>query len=171
MYNIVEKKKYLDKLSQWPRQVTEGTLIVTPNSGHFIHKDEPELAVMAIRRVFFSNPLKSLNQIIHNGSADDMIAQYKKMKNYYPENYLNPNILITTGYNLLQEKRQEESISVLQFYISENPDDFNGYDSLGEAYMEAGKMDQAILNYQKSLDLNPANTNAEKMLKKIQTKE
>lgn len=47
------------------------------------------------------------------------------------------------------------------------PDSFNVYDSLGEAYMVAGERELAIKNYKKSLELNPNNTNAAKMLKKI----
>jgi predicted negative regulator of RcsB-dependent stress response len=41
------------------------------------------------------------------------------------------------------------------------------YDSLGEAYMKAGNKDEAIRNYKKSLELNPKNDNAKKMLEKI----
>jgi predicted negative regulator of RcsB-dependent stress response len=41
------------------------------------------------------------------------------------------------------------------------------YDSLGEAYMKKGDKEKAIENYQKSLGLNPNNTNAREMLKKL----
>jgi cytochrome c-type biogenesis protein CcmH/NrfG len=41
------------------------------------------------------------------------------------------------------------------------------YDSLGEAYMDAGRKDLAIQNYEKSLQLNPKNDKAVNMLKKL----
>ena len=41
------------------------------------------------------------------------------------------------------------------------------YDSHGEAYMEAGDREQAILNYERSLELNPKNQNAVRMLEKL----
>ncbi len=43
----------------------------------------------------------------------------------------------------------------------------NIYDSLGEAYMNAGKSDLAIEFYEKSLERNAANSNAVQMLKKL----
>jgi predicted negative regulator of RcsB-dependent stress response len=39
--------------------------------------------------------------------------------------------------------------------------------SLGEAYFVSGNTPQAIQNYEKSFALNPANTNAAMMLKKL----
>ena len=47
------------------------------------------------------------------------------------------------------------------------PEAFNTYDSLGEAYMTAGRTADAIANYQRSLDLNPNNTNAAAMLSRL----
>jgi cytochrome c-type biogenesis protein CcmH/NrfG len=41
------------------------------------------------------------------------------------------------------------------------------YDSLGEAYMTNGDKERAIKNYQKAVELNPQNTNAIEMLKKL----
>jgi hypothetical protein len=41
------------------------------------------------------------------------------------------------------------------------------YDSLGEAYMANGDKELASKNYRKSLELNPKNTNAVEMLKKL----
>ena len=43
----------------------------------------------------------------------------------------------------------------------------NAYDSLGEAYMKAGPK-MAIVNYKKSLQLDPGNQNAVGQLKKLQ---
>ena len=47
------------------------------------------------------------------------------------------------------------------------PDDANTHDSLGEAYAEAGRKDEAISRYRKSLELDPKNDNAAKMLEKL----
>jgi len=41
---------------------------------------------------------------------------------------------------------------------------------LGEAYMRRGDTKSAIEHYQRSLKLNPANTNAVKMLEKLNAK-
>ncbi len=47
------------------------------------------------------------------------------------------------------------------------PDAFNPYDSLGEAYMDAGDHEKAIANYKKSIELNAGNENGKDMLKKL----
>ena len=50
------------------------------------------------------------------------------------------------------------------------PQSSNVYDSLGEAYMLNGGKELAIKNYEKSLELDPKNTNAVDMLKKLRGK-
>jgi len=47
------------------------------------------------------------------------------------------------------------------------PNASNPYDSLAEAYMVQGDREAAIKNYRKSLELNPNNTNAVTMLKRL----
>ncbi len=47
----------------------------------------------------------------------------------------------------------------------------NVYDSLGEAYMDAGDTTRAIANYRRSLRLNPANHNAADALRELGRRE
>lgn len=72
------------------------------------------------------------------------------------------------GYQLLAEKRLADALTIFQYYTRDFPESSNAYDSLGEAYMIAGKKDLAIENFQKSLQLNPRNSNAKKMIEKLQ---
>jgi CubicO group peptidase (beta-lactamase class C family) len=72
------------------------------------------------------------------------------------------------GYLLLQSGDVQEAIAVLQRNVQEYPESWNVYDSLGEAYMDAGQKDLAIANYQKSLQINPKNENGVERLKKLQ---
>ena len=72
-----------------------------------------------------------------------------------------------SGYALLNSGQTEDAIRVFQANVAYYPDDANAYDSLGEAYLGAGKKDLAITNYQKSLELDPANHNAVMMLAKL----
>jgi CubicO group peptidase (beta-lactamase class C family) len=71
------------------------------------------------------------------------------------------------GYQLLAKKKVEDAIKVFALNVQEYPRGWNCYDSLGEGYMNAGQKELAIKNYEKSLELNPGNTNAVEMLKKI----
>ena len=51
-----------------------------------------------------------------------------------------------------------------------HPKSGNAYDSLGEAYMTAGKNELALKNYRKSLELDPTNSNAEQMIERIKSR-
>ena len=73
------------------------------------------------------------------------------------------------GYNLLAMKRVKDAIEVFRLNVEDYPQSSNTYDSLGEAYMVNGDKDLAIKNYQRSIELNPENTNGVEMLKKLLT--
>lgn len=73
------------------------------------------------------------------------------------------------GYRLLREDKVPEAIEVFKFIVSEFPDASNPYDSLAEGYFMNKQYDLALLNYKKSLELNPKNTNAERMIQQIQS--
>lgn len=64
------------------------------------------------------------------------------------------------------KKRLKYSNTNVELY----PDVANTYDSLGEAYMVADQKNEAISNYERSLELDPGNTNAAEMLKKLKEK-
>ena len=74
------------------------------------------------------------------------------------------------GYNLLSDKKLQEAIDIFKLNVFAFPKSANAFDSLGEAYLEAGNKDLAIENYKKSLLLNPDNKNAEEVLKRLANK-
>ncbi len=72
------------------------------------------------------------------------------------------------GYELMSDEKLDEAIEVFKLNVKLFPDEPNVYDSMGEAYMNAGKKDLAIANYKKVLELSPNNPNAKQMLEKLQ---
>jgi CubicO group peptidase (beta-lactamase class C family) len=71
------------------------------------------------------------------------------------------------GYALLRTEQAEQALLVFQLNTRVFPAAFNTWDSLGEAHMILGHDDEAIHAYQRSLELNPDNTNAETMISRI----
>lgn len=63
-----------------------------------------------------------------------------------PENLLNQ-----FGYGLMGQKKLDEAISVFQRNVELYPDSANVYDSLGEGYENAGKLDMGIQNIEKAI--------------------
>lgn len=75
--------------------------------------------------------------------------------------------LNTFGYGLLRDKRYAEAIAVMRLNVAAYPQDANAYDSLAEAYRDAGEKALAIRNYETSLRMNPQNDNAKVQLDKL----
>jgi CubicO group peptidase (beta-lactamase class C family) len=99
--------------------------------------------------------------------VEKAIADYATQRARGPEKAFGPGDLNDAGYLLLGDGKTEEAIKVFQTNAALYPDDANSYDSLGEAFMKAGKRESAIENYQRSLKLDPTNDNAARMLAKL----
>ncbi len=110
----------------------------------------------------------TLEKDILSAGIEKAIRNFKKAKGSkdnkltYEENDLN-----SLGYSLLNRQMNTESVKVFRLALDIYPNSANLYDSLGEAYMRSGDNIKAILNYEKSLDLNPGNNNAIEMLNKL----
>jgi len=75
------------------------------------------------------------------------------------------------GYELLGKNKTQDAIEILKLNVEAFPSSSNVYDGLGEAFMKNGNKELAIENYKKSLELNPKNSNAEDMIKKLTRRE
>jgi predicted alpha/beta superfamily hydrolase len=80
----------------------------------------------------------------------------------------NEEFLNNCGYNQLRLKHIGNAIAIFTENVKLHPKSFNAYDSLGEAYMNAGNKELAIRNYKKSIALNPNNVDGKQMLEKLQ---
>jgi CubicO group peptidase (beta-lactamase class C family) len=108
-------------------------------------------------------------ELMENGKFEEALSQYRQIKKEQPNNLtVSEDRLNNLGYNLLRQKKLEESIGLFKLNVEFYPQSWNTYDSLAEAYMTAGKKDLAIANYKKSLELNPQNAGGQAMLKKLE---
>ena len=157
----------LEQYGKWIADATEGGLVVTSDSSHYIQRDEPSLVVSAIRRVVFPSVQNALERAIKEKGVDAAIGLYRQMRQRYPAEFFRESILNVLGYQQLNAKHVQEAIALFKLNVEVYPNGFNTYDSLAEAYMVQGDREAAIKNYRKSLALNPDNTNAVSMLKKL----
>jgi len=80
------------------------------------------------------------------------------------------NELNTYGYTLMGNNEQDKAIEVFLLNTQKNPKSANVWDSLGEAYATKGDKKNAIINFKKSLSLNPppaVKANSEKFLAQL----
>jgi len=109
-----------------------------------------------------------LVETMANNGVEAAIAQYHDLKRDAQDEYIiNESSLNVLGYALLDQGRSEEALRILKLNVEEYPASSNVYDSMGEAYYKTGDLDSAVINYAKSLELNPHNSNAIQMLQKI----
>jgi tetratricopeptide (TPR) repeat protein len=71
------------------------------------------------------------------------------------------------GYALLTTEKAEQALAVFELNTRVFPEAFNTWDSLGEAHMVRGHDADAIHYYERSLELNPDNANATRMIARI----
>lgn len=99
----------------------------------------------------------------------ERIALYHRLKKENSDgyNFENRDELNMYGYSLLWSDLPKEALAIFKLNVEQFPDWFEGYDSLGEGYMNNGDNEQAIANYEKSLQLNPENFNADDQIERI----
>lgn len=108
-------------------------------------------------------------EYIYEGKMAEGVELFVKNKDEYIRS--NPSLetsLTILGYRHLRKEEYNSAIPIFKLIVEIFPQSYNAYDSLGEAYMLNGDRELAILNYEKSLELNPDNTNAANMLKKLE---
>jgi len=112
-----------------------------------------------------------LSRTLTEKGLDAAVAQYRELKaTGFGDLFVNEGELNNLGYRLLRERRPREAIEILKLNVEAYPQSANVFDSLAEAYMLNGDTAPAIENYEKSLALDPKNTNAAEMLRKLKGK-
>ena len=78
--------------------------------------------------------------------------------------------LLNAGRQVAERGDLDNAVLIFRAILSESPESWEAYDALGEAYIQKGDTIQAIQSFKKSVELNPQNTNAIEMLKKMKGK-
>lgn len=127
-----------------------------------------------IFRILYNQPIDppkasiadALSKTLATNSLANALKQYEEIKKQ-PTYYINEGEINQLGYNLISESKFKEAIAMFNLNVVEYPQSANVYDSRGEAYMLNGEKAKAIVDYKKSLELDPYNMNAIKKLKEM----
>ena len=113
----------------------------------------------------------SLLPIIFEKGIDSAVAKYHELYKTQKDKYdFDQDQLNGLAYKFLQNKMFDNAIGLLKLNVETYPGDPNVYGFLGEAYMYKGDKESAIKSFEKSLQLNPKNTQIEDILKKLKEK-
>jgi len=111
---------------------------------------------------------KDFNDLAFKQDYEDLIPLYKRTVVEYPNLELQEGMLNIFGLRLsFNPKKKEQGYNVLLLALHLYPKSANLYDSLAEAYFYNKDYSNAIINYKKSLELNPVNQNAIDRLKQL----
>jgi len=111
---------------------------------------------------------QALSATIATSGVDLAEKQYHELKAAHSATYsFDEGELNSLGYELIRTKRFKDAIRILQLNVEAFPESSNVYDSLAEAYMDDGDKARAVVNYRRSVELNPKNRNAIVWLEKL----
>ena len=109
-----------------------------------------------------------LERTLNDRGIDAALKAFEEGKAGGPGSYfVDENEINQLGYRLMNAGKLPEAIEVFTLNVREFPKSWNVYDSLGEAYSAHGDRALAIKNYEKSIELNPNNTNGISILKRL----
>jgi predicted negative regulator of RcsB-dependent stress response len=108
---------------------------------------------------------KNLSGLVSSGkSTDEIIEIIKNQDNDKPKFDISENQINILGYLLMRQEKNQDALKFFKLNTELYPNGFNTYDSYGECLLKLGDTENGIKAYQKSLELNPDNTNAKIML-------
>ena len=130
--------------------------------------ETPPIRKSLVRQVTLPNLSSVMQTALNSGGVDAMRAAHQAwMDNPATASLFTERDVNALGYRLMGSGQLAEATVVFELNAAANPNSFNVYDSLAEAYMNGGDKGRAIEFYRKSLELNSGNTNATAMLEKL----
>jgi CubicO group peptidase (beta-lactamase class C family) len=111
--------------------------------------------------------LTTLNAGLQTRGYERAVAVVNDVKRKHPELHLSEDYVNSWGYQLAGQGKLREALEIFRLNVSLYPKNWNTYDSLAETYERIGNRQFAIVNYKRSLALNPNNSNATEHLKKL----
>jgi CubicO group peptidase (beta-lactamase class C family) len=115
---------------------------------------------------------ETLYKIAIEKNVSSAVAEYRKLKAENSPTYdFSESELNTLGYQLLGMKRTIDAIEIFKLNVEMFPKSANPYDTLGEAYLADNQKELALANYKKAVELDPRNTNALQIVRRLEGKE
>jgi len=111
---------------------------------------------------------QALTETIAASGVTAAITRYRELKEQHGDEYdFGEGQLNGLGYQLMAAGDVDGAIEIFNLNVEMFPEAFNPHDSLGEAYMAAGRTEDAIVSYARSLELNPGNAGAVRQLMRL----
>lgn len=114
---------------------------------------------------------KKLSKLHSSGKSINEIAEIIQTSDVKNSEYdFSENGLNMFGYQLMAAEKNKEALQIFKINTELYPKGFNTYDSYGECLVKLGQVEKGVEAYKKSLELNPKNDNAKKVLAELKVK-
>lgn len=144
-------------LGAFSHSVPEGTLVTTPNSGHYIQLDEPALVTWAIGRILYPSVERRLTEAFDHGGESSLEKEFVIVKRLYPRRQTSESALDNIGDTLLHREENRTAVALLRLNQREHPRSSHAFEALADAEAANGDDVSALRDYRASLRLNPKN--------------
>jgi len=95
-----------------------------------------------------------LSRLVRESGIDAALARLGEIRKTHPAAFvLQEQSLNTLGYTLMNDRRNEDAVKVLELSASIHPNSPNAHDSLGDAYAAAGRNADAIREAERAIAL------------------
>ena len=144
-------------------------IVLTNLAGAFPEEFIDELAGLYHADISASDPITALRMILRKRGYEHAIAAFDELKRKNPKLVASETELNDWAYRMMNGGgKPKEALEIFKLNVHLYPNSANVYDSVAEAYEKNGFRDLAIKNYQRSLELDPQNTNAIQQLKRLE---
>ena len=113
---------------------------------------------------------EELTSVYESAGIDSTVSRYSLLRDrfYGSGSYdFSERSLNEVGGSLKTKGKNDDAIRIYQLNVQQNPNSSFAYSSLADAYAAAGQKDLAIQNYEKAVQLEPRNREADQKLKEL----
>lgn len=160
-YRSLERKQ---TIIAYTNGVSNFGAVVT--SAFYLLNNKPAIPVYTKKSV-----VRTYAKALIAGGPDHAVSMFHLYRSDTAHYYFSVEEMNFLGYDFLYQAtfngHQQMSLETFKLNTFLDPADYNVYDSYGEALMESGNRQDAIIMYRWSLKLNPGNEGGIKALKKL----
>jgi CubicO group peptidase (beta-lactamase class C family) len=129
--------------------------------------DHPSLKIFAYES--YNTPKRLLFKAVVANGAQQALSVYKATVAGDSTQKISEEDMNDFGYGLLNGQKVQDALEVFKYSSEVHPESWQAWEGYAKACMNTGDKQHAIEYCQKSLQINPSNSNGQAMLKKLQT--
>jgi len=160
-------EKWISCHEDFANESENRTFILAHDCEHYLHYDNPQLAIDAITKMYCQVGENVNHQSILDKSLTNSIQNVNEYRQKEFDYWHSESETNNWAYAYLSDEETNIALKIFELNTLLYPEAYNVWDSYGEILLTIGETEKAIEMYEKSLSLNPDNENAKTVLTKL----